>query len=80
MSNHKTLVGRILTTASSQSAVVEVEVWKTDRIMKKRYRRTKRYLVHNPNDKFKSGQKVAIGSVRPLSRRKSWVILEPERS
>ena len=70
----KYLTGKIVSTKAAQTAVVEVVSWKTHRVFKKRYRTNKRYLVHNPEDKFQEGQEVIIGSTRPLSKLKHFQI------
>jgi len=70
----KLLSGNIVSKSSAQTAVVEVVNWKTHRIFKKRYKTNKRYLVHNPEDKFELGQSVVIAPTRPLSKLKHWQI------
>ena len=68
------LKGIIVSDKMNQTAVVRVETLKQDKIYKKRYRVFRRYLAHNPADKFKLGEKVLIEQTRPLSKRKRWVI------
>lgn len=70
----KYLKGIVTTNAAKDTAVVEVTSWRTDRIFKKRYKRTKRYLVDNPDNKIVVGSKVELIPTRPLSRRKFWRI------
>ena len=70
----KYLTGTVKTNAAKDTAVVEVTLWKIHRIFKKRYRRTARYLVHNPGNIIPVGAKVEIIPTRPLSKRKSWRI------
>lgn len=70
----KNQFGIIVSDKMEQSAVVEVEVWKTHRILKKRYKRHEKYLVHNPENKFKAGDLVEISESKPISHRKRWTI------
>lgn len=63
-----------MTNTAKDTAVVEVVTWKTHRIFKKRYKRTGRYLVHNPDNVIEVGSKVEIIPTRPISKRKFWRI------
>lgn len=72
----KILSGKVVSDAMSQTIVVEIPVWKVHRIFGKRYRKTRRYLVHNPNDVAKLGDDVQITTTKPISRHKSWVVCE----
>lgn len=70
----KLLNGKVVSDKAEQTAVVEVVSWKTHRIFKKRYKRSRRFLVHNPEDKYKVGENVIIGSTKPLSKNKHFQI------
>ncbi len=63
-----------MTNTAKDTAVVEVTLWKTHRIFKKRYQKTGRYLVHNPENAITVGTKVEIVPTRPISKRKFWRI------
>jgi len=71
----KTQLGTIVSDKMQGSAVVEVEVWKTGRVIKKRYKRHSRFIVDNPNNTYKEGDRVRITETRPLSRHKNWAIV-----
>ena len=71
----KTLIGTVVSDKMTNSAVVEVEVWKTDRVIKKRYKRHNRFLAENPENKYKEGQRVKIAESKPLSLKKRWTIV-----
>ena len=73
---HKTIVGTVVSDKMQGSAVVEVVVWKVDRIIKKRYPRNRRFIVDNPENKYHTGDKVKIVEGRPLSRHKRFYISE----
>ncbi|MEK7202382.1 MAG: uS17 family ribosomal protein [Patescibacteria group bacterium] len=68
------LTGVVVTNTAKDTAVVEVKSWKTHRIFKKRYQRSSRYLVHNPDNEIVVGAKVEIIPTRPISKRKFWRI------
>lgn len=68
--------GIIVSDKMDQTAVVKIMVFKQDKLYKKRYRLFKRYLVHNPNNKFKAGETVIIEKCRPLSKKKRWRIIK----
>lgn len=70
----KYLTGVVVTNTAKDTAVVEVVTWKTHRIFKKRYKRTGRFLVHNPGNVIEVGTKVEIIPTRPISKRKFWKI------
>lgn len=70
----KYLTGVVVTNTAKDTAVVEVEVWKVHRIFKKRYERTRKYLVHSPENAIAVGTKVSIIPTRPISKRKFWRI------
>ena len=38
--------------------------------------RSKKYQVHNESGKFDVGDKVRIRECRPVSKKKSWVVVE----
>ncbi len=67
--------GVIVSTKMSQTAAVKVTSVKVHPIYKKRYHVSKKYLAHNPEDKFQVGDKVIIEETRPLSKRKHWIIV-----
>ena len=70
----KILIGKITSESGALSAVVEVSVWKVHEKLGKRYRQTKRFLVHNPENQYKLGEQVKIAETRPISAHKSWII------
>jgi len=71
----KTMIGKIVADHLTDTAIVEVPVWKVHRIIGKRYRQTKRMQVHNPANVYKVGTSVQIAETRPISKHKSWLIV-----
>ena len=76
---NKRFIGKIISTKMQETAVVEVEMWKTHRIYKKRYRTSNKLKAHNPENKYTVGQEVTIQETRPLSKTKNFIIIEVEK-
>ena len=74
--NIKTKKGIIVSDKMDKTAVVAVERLKVHSKYKKRIKITKKYKAHNPENKFKVGDKVTIIESRPLSKDKRWRIAE----
>jgi len=72
----KTLTGIIVSDKMQSTAVVEVATQKIHPIIKKRYRRTSRFMAHNPENTYKMGDEVEIGETRPQSKNKRWEIIK----
>jgi len=72
----KQLKGVIISDKMEKTAVVRVEKIKKHPKYKKRYRIFKKYKAHNPENKFKIGDKVIIEESRPLSKEKRWRIIK----
>ena len=66
--------GIVVSDKMDKTAVVAVERLKVHSKYKKRIKITKKYKAHNPENKFKIGDKVVIIESRPLSKDKRWKI------
>ncbi|MBS91998.1 MAG: 30S ribosomal protein S17 [Rickettsiales bacterium] len=44
-------------------------------VYKKYIKRSKKYLVHDENNKFKTGQAVTIQENKPISKTKKWIVI-----
>lgn len=71
----KIFIGQVVSDKMEKTIVVKVDVLWQHPLYKKRVKRSKKYLVHDELG-VKVGQKVKIGEVRPISRRKRWKVLE----
>jgi small subunit ribosomal protein S17 len=72
----RTLTGRVVSTKMQKTIAVEIE-----RLIKhpqygKYIRRTTKLLAHDEKGESHEGDLVSITPCRPLSRRKSWRLLE----
>lgn len=75
-SHRRVLAGTVV--ARSGDKTVKVEVVRTSKhaLYGKQAAHTKRYLVHDPENKAEVGQAVEIQESRPLSRHKRWTIVK----
>jgi small subunit ribosomal protein S17 len=71
----KTFNGQVVSDKMQETAVVEVTIQKVHPLLKKRYRRTRRVLAHNPENTYKTGDQVVIGETKPQSRLKRFEII-----
>ena len=72
----KTLTGIVLSTKMTKTAVVKVESQWRHPVYQKTVKRSKKYLVDNPEGKAHEGETITIREVGPISKRKNWVIVE----
>lgn len=70
----KTRAGTVVSNKMINTAVVEVEIWKIHRVIKKRYKRHNRFMAENPDNKYMIGDKVIITETKPMSLNKRWAI------
>ena len=72
----RTLTGRVVSTKMQKTIAVEIERLIRHDPYGKFIRRTTKLLAHDENGESKEGDTVQIGPCRPLSRRKSWMLLK----
>ena len=72
------LQGIVVSDKADKTVVVNVERRFTHPILKKTVRRTKKYQAHDPENKFKVGDRVAIEESKPISKTKRWVVVGAE--
>jgi len=71
----KMFIGKVTAKKMQNTATVEVVRTVVHPIYKKRYRKVKKYHVHDEVD-AKVGQKVKFVACRPYSKMKKWKIVE----
>ncbi len=74
--NHKTMVGRVLSARMNKTCIVGVEKQKEHPLYRKTYRVQVKYKVHDEKGECKPDDKVRIIETRPLSKEKRWRIDE----
>ena len=72
----RTLTGRVVSNKMQKTIAVEIERLVRHPTYGKYIRRTTRLLAHDENGASGEGDLVIITPCRPLSRRKSWRLLE----
>ena len=71
----QTFRGTVVKTAMKDTVTVSVRRYVKHPKYKKYQVRTKKFLVHDPGNTTKVGDEVTIVASRPLSKRKSFVLL-----
>ncbi len=66
--------GIVVSDKMDKTVVVAVDILKTHSKYKKKYRSTKKYKVHDKENKYKIGDAVEIVPCRPLSKDKSYIV------
>lgn len=72
----KQRVGFAVADAAQKTVVVRVERTVRHPLYKKTMRRRKRYLAHDEANDCRNGDRVLIEECRPLSKRKTWRVVE----
>lgn len=67
--------GIVVSDKMDKTIVVAVESLKTHPKYLKKYRSTKKYKVHDEDNKFKKGDKVEFSQCRPISKDKSHTVV-----
>ena len=70
------LQGVVVSDKQEKTLVVKVERRFTHPLLKKTVRRSKKYHAHDEKGEFKIGDTVRIQECRPLSKLKTWEVLE----
>jgi small subunit ribosomal protein S17 len=69
-------VGRVVSDSMDKTVVVSVDYVRRHPIYHKRIRRTSKFMAHDEQNACKTGDVVRIEEVRPLSKRKRWIVRE----
>ena len=68
------LVGKVVSTACNKTITIEVVTYRKHPLYKKNVKTTKKYAVHDEENKAKVGDIVKVVSSRPLSKTKKFVL------
>lgn len=69
------LQGIVVSDVQDKTIVVRVERRVMHPIYKKFITRSKKYAAHDEDNKFHTGDAVQIEESKPISKRKSWIVL-----
>lgn len=72
----KTRTGKVVSAKMNKTIVVSVERRIAHELYGKIIKRSKKYYVHDESNEAKEGDTVRIQETRPLSKLKSWRLLE----
>lgn len=72
----RVLQGVVVSEATDKTVVVRVERRVKHPLLGKVVRKTKKYHAHDAENAFKLGDVVRIQECRPISKTKSWLVLE----
>ena len=73
------LTGIICKATNKKTVVVEVERTFKHPIYKKYIKRSKKYHAHDETDALRVGDKVMIEETRPISKLKTWKVVNNEK-
>ncbi|MCL6608444.1 MAG: 30S ribosomal protein S17 [Geminicoccaceae bacterium] len=71
----RVLQGVVVSDKADKTIVVRVDRRVMHPIYGKTVKRSKKYMAHDPENRFKVGDVVKIRECRPLSARKRWEVL-----
>ncbi len=72
---HRTFVGRVVSDKMDKTVSVAVERLIKHPVYGKYIRRTTKVLAHDASNECKAGDRVAITECRPVSKHKSWSVV-----
>lgn len=70
------LVGKVVSDKCDKTITVLVETYVSHPLYKKRVKKSKKYLAHDPKNVAKVGDTVRLVSTRPLSKTKRYELVE----
>ncbi len=69
------LTGIIVSDKMDKTVVVKVDIRKRHPKYKKAYTISKKFKAHDENNEYKTGERVVIESIRPMSKEKKFKVL-----
>ena len=72
----KIITAKVLKTSMDKSAVVSVERLVKQTVNGKFIKRSTKYHVHDENNKCVVGELIKIRQCRPISKTKTWILVE----
>ena len=74
----RVLQGEVISDAANKTIVVRVDRRLQHPLYKKFIRRSNKFHAHDPENKCKIGDRVRIRECRPISKLKSWEVVEAD--
>jgi small subunit ribosomal protein S17 len=72
----RTIIGRVVSDKMDKTVSVAVERLIKHPMYGKFIRRTTKVLAHDANNECKPGDRVAISECKPISKNKSWAVVD----
>jgi len=72
----RTMVGRVVSDKMDKTVSVAIERLIKHPVYGKFIRRTTKVLAHDANNECKPGDRVEISECKPISKNKSWAVVE----
>ncbi len=72
----RTMQGVVHSDKPDKTIVIAVTTRKTHPIYKKQYSETTKFMVHDEHNEAHAGDLVIVKETRPVSKRKSWSLVE----
>ena len=73
---HRTITGRVVSDKADKTVSVAVERLIKHPVYGKYIRRTTKVLAHDASNECKEGDRVSISECRPVSKNKSWAVVD----
>ena len=74
--SQRTIVGRVVSDKMDKTVSVAIERRIKHPMYGKYIRRTTKVLAHDASNECKAGDRVAISEVKPISKNKSWAVVD----
>jgi small subunit ribosomal protein S17 len=74
--NQRTIVGRVVSDKMDKTVSVAIDRLIKHSVYGKYIRRTTKVLAHDANNECKPGDRVAISECKPISKNKSWAVVD----
>ena len=72
----KEIIGQVIGNKMDKTIIVAINNKITHKKYNKTMPKTKKYFVHDVNNKYKVGDTVKIKLTRPISKNKCWTVIE----
>lgn len=75
----RTKKGTVKSAKGEKTVVVEVHTYKQHPKYKKKYRSSKKFYAHDPENKYQEGDSITIYETTPISKTKRWTVIPPKQ-
>jgi len=74
--SQRTIIGRVVSDKMDKTVSVAIERLIKHPVYGKYIRRTSKVLAHDASNQCKPGDRVAISECKPISKNKSWAVVD----